>query len=55
MKNVNKKGYVFATVIILILVMTITLTSAFTIIMRYLFFAKDHLNEIGFINWRVTL
>lgn len=44
--NNKKKGYVLALVIVLALVMTITVTSAFTIIMRYMFFAKDNLQNV---------
>ena len=54
MKNKKKKGFVLATVIILILVMTITVTSAFTILMRYMFFARDNLQNLGFYNNEVN-
>ena len=46
MKNKKKKGYVLAVVIILTLLMTITVASAFTIIMRYMFFAKNNLQSL---------
>lgn len=46
MKN-KKKGYVLAIVIILTFVMTITVTTAFTIVMRYMFFAKNDLNDMN--------
>lgn len=45
--NNKKKGYVLAVVMILTLVMTITVTSAFTIVMRYMFFAKNSLQELN--------
>lgn len=47
MNNKNKRGYVLAAVMILILIMTITVTSAFSLIMRYMFFAKSNLEELG--------
>ncbi len=46
MKNNKQKGYVLAVVLILTFVMTITVTSAFTMIMRYMFFAKNNLQEL---------
>lgn len=47
MKTKKKKGYVLAVVIILTFVMTITVTSAFTIIMRYMFWAKDSTQDLN--------
>lgn len=47
MKNKKKKGYVLAVVMILTFIMTITVTSAFTIVMRYMFFAKNDLEKLG--------
>lgn len=46
MKLINKKGYILAVVMILTLIMTIVVTSAFSIIMRYMFFAKNDLQEL---------
>ena len=46
MKNKKKqKGYVLAIVIILTFVMTVTIASAFTLIMRYMMFAKKDLGN----------
>lgn len=49
MKNYNekKKGYVLAIVIILIFVMTMVVTSAFTILMRYMLAAKNDLQNLS--------
>ena len=49
MKNYNekKKGYVLAIVIILIFVMTMAVTSAFTILMRYMLSAKNDLQNLS--------
>lgn len=47
MKKFKKKGYVLAIVLILTLVMAMTVTSAFTIVMRYMFFAKSNLEDLG--------
>lgn len=47
MKRNKKKGYALATVIILILVMTITVAAGFSIIMRYMFFARDSLEKLS--------
>ena len=47
MKSKKKNGYVLVTVIIFILVMTITVAAGFTIIMRYMIFARDNLHAIG--------
>ena len=41
MNTKKKKGYVLAVVIILTLIMTIIVTTTFTIIMRYMFWAKE--------------
>lgn len=46
MKNNKQQGYVLAVVLLLTFVMTITVTSAFTMIMRYMFFAKNNLQEL---------
>lgn len=43
----KKKGYALAVVIILIFVMTIIIATAFNIIMRYMFFARDNLQNLG--------
>lgn len=47
MKSKKKNGYVLVTVIIFILLMTITVASGFTVIMRYMLFARDNLQSIG--------
>lgn len=47
MKDNKKKGYALAIVIILIFIMTITLASSITIVMRYMFFARDNLQRLG--------
>lgn len=47
MKRTKKKGYVLAVVIILALVMTIMVTFAFTIIMRYMLWAKDKTSDLS--------
>ena len=47
MKNNKKKGYVLAMVIILSLIMTIVVASAFTIIMRYMNFAKRNTEKLS--------
>lgn len=47
MKKNKKKGYVLAVVMILTFIMTITVTSAFSVVMRYMFFAKNHLQELS--------
>ena len=44
-KNNKQKGYVLAIVIILTFVMTVTIASAFTLIMRYMMFAKKDLGN----------
>ena len=41
----KQKGYVLAIVIILTFVMTVTIASAFTLIMRYMMFAKKDLGN----------
>lgn len=46
MKNKKKRGYALAVTIILILIMTIAVTAAFTIIMRYMFWARDNLQGL---------
>ena len=46
MKNKKaKKGYVLAIVIILTFVMTVTVASTFTLVMRYMTIAKRDLNS----------
>ena len=47
MNKTKKKGYALAVVIIIALVMTIIVTAAFSILMRYMFWAKDDLQDIG--------
>ena len=47
MTDKKKKGYVLAVVMILTFIMTITVTSAFAIVMRYMFFAKNNLQDLG--------
>lgn len=47
MKNNKKKGYALAMVIILSLIMTIVVTSAFTIIMRYMNYAKSNTESLS--------
>lgn len=46
-KNKTKKGYVLAIVIIFTFVMTVTIASTFTLIMRYMMFAKKDLNNFN--------
>lgn len=43
--NKKQKGYALAIVIILTFVMTVTIASAFTLIMRYMMFAKKDLGN----------
>lgn len=43
----KKKGYVLAVVIILTLIMTIIVTTTFTIIMRYMFWAKEDTQKLN--------
>ena len=47
MNNKKNKGYVLALVLILTFVMTIAVTSAFSIVMRYMFFARNDLNDMN--------
>ena len=47
MKNKKQKGYVLAIVLILVLLMTIIIASAFTILMRYMLSAQDNLNSLA--------
>ena len=46
-KNKAKKGYVLAIVIIFTFIMTVTVASTFTLIMRYMTFAKKELNNFN--------
>ena len=46
-KNKTKKGYVLAIVIIFTFIMTVTVASTFTLIMRYMTTAKKDLNNFN--------
>lgn len=46
-KNKTKKGYVLAIVIIFTFIMTVTVASTFTLIMRYMTIAKKDLNNLN--------
>ena len=46
-KNKAKKGYVLAIVIIFTFIMTVTVASTFTLIMRYMTFAKKELSNFN--------
>lgn len=46
MKSTNKKkGYVLVFVMVLSFIMTVTLAATFTIVMRYMFIAKNNLHS----------
>ena len=46
MKITNKKkGYVLVFVMVLSFIMTVTLAATFTIVMRYMFMAKNNLHD----------
>lgn len=42
----KQKGYVLAIVILLTFFLTVTVASTFTIVMRYMMYAKRNLNEL---------
>lgn len=46
MKNNKQKGYVLAVVMILCLVMTVTVTTAFNLIFGYYIYAKKSMSEL---------
>ena len=45
-KNTKQKGYVLAIVILLTFFLTVTVASTFTIVMRYMMYAKRNLNKL---------
>ncbi len=47
MRNKKKKGYILAVVLLLVLLMTIVIAATFTILMRYMFLAKDNLLNLS--------
>ncbi len=55
MKKANKKkGYVLVVVMILSLLMSITVVSTFTIVMRYMFHARDNIGNMNTINYEIS-
>ena len=55
MKKANKKkGYVLVVVMILSLLMSITVVSTFTIVMRYMFHARDNIGSMNTIHYEIT-
>ncbi len=55
MKKANKqKGYVLVVVMILSLLMSITVISTFTIVMRYMFHARDNIGSIDSVYYNIT-
>ena len=45
--NNKRKGYILVIVMVLSLILSITAVSTFTIVMRYMFHAKENIGELN--------